>query len=125
MSAKPKSSGKKDSAEPYVGLNKDPELEKKVDALLSLEEPVPEPEAPPAPEPVIAPPKINKKITITHMDDATTEPAPVAPASTPAIGSAPLLPSDKLPDLNKKKPEEDPPLEAFEIPDEPPAEDAD
>ena len=93
MSAKRKSSGKNNQADPNLESNQDVELEKKVDAMMSVDpvdKPKPEPKkakAPAAkPEPIIE-------------DAPATE-----------LSGAPLLPTDKLPDLESQpvEPEEEP-----------------
>lgn len=89
MAAKKKSTGKDKQAEPNLESNKDTELEKKVDAMMSVEEveqPAPKSKPEPAPEPEVAP-----------KEPDTPEPA-----------GAPLLPTEELPDLEKTEPEEAP-----------------
>ncbi len=84
MSAKAKSdnTNKDDGAQSYMAANKDPELEKKIDALMSIEEPK----------------------NADASPDQPVESEEVTPPAVPAVGGvtgAPLLPSDKLPDLSE------------------------
>lgn len=103
MSAKSKSDKNK-PADPALDVNKDPELEKKVDAMLSVEspsEPVAEEESNPEPE--------------TPKQEETSEPT-IAVTDESEKDGAPLLPTDKLPKLDKEK--EAPEVE--EVPDSAP-----
>lgn len=102
MSAKKKAADKNVGS--YVEPNKDPELEKKIDAMLSVEDLPPPEKLGDTPELPEKDPKPLLQVTDTPASDVPppVAPAPVA-ATPPATGGAPLLPSEKLPDLGKKK----------------------
>ncbi len=104
MSAKKKASKGKDAADPYLESNKDTELEKKVDELMSLEAPS-EPEVPV--ENLVIKPKKSIKVT-EHVDEPVTPPPPpqaepeaelpapeVLEAPEDSLSTAPLLPGTK------------------------------
>lgn len=108
MSAKRKSSGKNNQADPNLESNKDVELERKVDAMMSVEQ-----TAPPTPETdTLQTPEA------PTVPDEKPEPAIQEEASSPEPTGAPLLPTEKLPDLESLPPEAEEP--DAEIPPEPP-----
>ncbi len=91
---------KKDNTGKQTDNNVDSELEKKVDAMMSVEEQT-TPESPAPPTPI-------------------KPPTPIVVSSEPDVGSAPLLPNDKLPDLDKKA--ETPPPTPVPVPPQQPVE---
>ncbi len=100
MAAKRKSSDKNKPADPYLESNNNPELEKKVDALMGVEEEVPtEPTEKKSSEPSAA-----DDASDQDNDKSTNETDQSSPAEDDKTG-APLLPTDKLPDLEKEEPE--------------------
>lgn len=121
MSAQKKSSGKNNAADSKLESNQNDELEKKVDEMMSVEEleslpePSKEPETPEKVE-VLEPEPVEVETPETPEVPEVPEPDPpasvetLAPENEPA--SAPLLPTEELPDLEKTKaPEDDKPTE--------------
>ncbi|MGI9027981.1 MAG: hypothetical protein ACR2FM_04045 [Candidatus Saccharimonadales bacterium] len=108
MAAKQKASDKNDAIDPYLESSKDPELEKKVDAMLSMESPT---EVDPDEENG-APALPSKKQSIPVLHDEADEEIPLESIEESSVDSAtPLLPEELAPD----DPEEEP-LDAIEAP---------
>jgi hypothetical protein len=93
MSAR-KKSDKNKPAGPALEVNKDSELEKKVDDMLSVEEPAPD---------TTKDEKIDPAPAVPEIVEESTAPAVTSPPTEDEKGGAPLLPTDKLPNLDKKK----------------------
>jgi hypothetical protein len=93
MSAKQKPDDANEDYNPYFDIDKDSKVEKKVDSLLSIDAPD---SAAPESRPVNIPVSTEESAPVISIGPAVSE-------SAADKTSAPLLPSEKLPDLTKKK----------------------